>query len=352
MPNPKVPDHPRPAGVPAARPTQTAPNIQPLVRAEAPGGARVVSSRPATVSRGTSRGGGQGGQSEHSWGGDESVQPQPASRERGGGQQQLPGVGVVAGSRRTKTMPPRRPAAENTAGSAARHGAPAAADWWRWPVVASRAMNTTTSPAGCRVITADEAEARFDAGADLQYPYQDFADEQEIRLYEGGLHVAGSLEREGGDDWSPCNVIVDGDLTVDGDLRWWDFASGSFLLVTGDLRARNVLLSGCPDVVVRGDLTVTTGIHGHHGDDGGCLTVKGLVRAEIVISTLYFNLDFAPHTNAPVIDTTDELNALVLSELLDRDGQADADKISESLSAGRPVLRPGVRLLRPAPLDE
>jgi len=214
-------------------------------------------------------------------------------------------------------------------------------------------MNSATSPAGYRLIGVDEAEARFDAASDLQYPYQEFADEQEIRLYEGGLHVAGNLEREGDGDWSPCNVIVDGDLTVDGDLEWWDSAGGNFLLVTGNVRVRNVLLSGCPDVVVRGDLTATGSVQGHHGDDGGRLTVKGLVRAQTVISTLYFCLDFARQPEALVVGdpyrttcrvdfTTDELDDIVLPELLDSYDQADEQKISEALRAELPVLRPDV----------
>jgi hypothetical protein len=209
-------------------------------------------------------------------------------------------------------------------------------------------MDNATSPAGYRVISADEAEARFDAATDLRYPYQDFADEQEIRLYEGGLRVEGNFEREGDEEWSPYNVIVDGDLTVDGDLEWWDSLSGNFLLVTGDVRARNVLLAGSPDVVVRGDLTVSGGVQGHHGDDGGCLTVKGLVRAEVVISTLHFQLDLARPAEAPVIDTTGELTRMVLPELLGRDDEADVYRISDALRAGRPVLRPGAR---PAPLS-
>ncbi|WP_055529336.1 hypothetical protein [Streptomyces graminilatus] len=218
-------------------------------------------------------------------------------------------------------------------------------------------MNRAPSPTGYRVITADEAEARFAAAADLQYPYQEFTDEQEIRLYEGGLHVVGNLEREGDDDWAPCNVIVDGDLTVDGDIEWWDSAGGNFLLVTGDVRVRNVLLSGCPDVVVRGDLTATGSVQGHHGDDGGFLTVKGLLRADLVIGTLYFNLDLGRppealliadqyRTTCPVDFTDEELDDLVLPELLDKDERADEHEIADALRAGRPVLRPGVR--RPA----
>ncbi|MET9663124.1 hypothetical protein, partial [Streptomyces sp. NPDC006510] len=75
-------------------------------------------------------------------------------------------------------------------------------------------MTTVTSPAGYRVLSVAETEERYAASSELAYPYQDFAGEQEIRLYEGGLHVAGSLEPESEGDRVPYNVIVDGDLTV------------------------------------------------------------------------------------------------------------------------------------------
>lgn len=215
-------------------------------------------------------------------------------------------------------------------------------------------MTTMTSPAGYRVITVEEAEERFGVSAEVSHPYQDFADEQEIRLYEGGLEVPGSLEAEPDGDWVPYNTIVDGDLTVGGDLDWWDSASGNFLLVTGDVRARNVLLSGCPDVVVRGDLTASGTVQGSYGDDGGFLTVGGRTRARAVISTLYFNLHFAsqpealliadPHrTSHPVDFTDDELDDLVLPGLLGKDETADARTIGAALRDGQPVLRPGIR---------
>ena len=125
-------------------------------------------------------------------------------------------------------------------------------------------MTTVTSPAGYRVLTVAETEERFAASDELAYPYQDFADAQEIRLYEGDLHVAGSLEVDSVGDREPYNVIVDGDLTVDGDLEWWGGLSGCFLLVTGNVRARHLLLSGCSEVVVCGDLTATGTVQGHH----------------------------------------------------------------------------------------
>ncbi|MFD4863433.1 leucine-rich repeat domain-containing protein [Streptomyces atratus] len=225
------------------------------------------------------------------------------------------------------------------------------------------ALTTVHSPVGYRLISAQEAEERFRVSADVGYPYVDFADEQEIRLYEGGLHVAGHLEPEGDSDWVPYNTVVDGDLTVDGDLAWWDDSGGNFFLVTGALRARNVLLSGCPNVVVRGDLEVAGGICGSYGEDGGVLVVCGRTRARIIISRSYFGMTFAeqpqallvadPHyTNCPVDFTEEELDTVLLPELLDDHGTADAWKIKEALREGRQVLRAGVRPSHLAALEE
>jgi hypothetical protein len=223
-------------------------------------------------------------------------------------------------------------------------------------------MTAPSSPPGYRVITAEEAEARFAPSGDLAFPYQSFTGEQQLRVYEGGLHVDGDFKAESDGDWVLYNVIVDGDLTVAGDVEWYDWSGGNFLLVNGNLRARNVLLSGCPDVVVRGDLTARGAVQGHHGDDGGYLTVLGLTRAEVIISTTYFNLDFGPRPEALLIaapsrttcdvDYTDEqLADLVLPELVDEDGRADEYKIGKALSSGLPVLRPEVRAGRPVSAD-
>ncbi|MFF9572447.1 hypothetical protein [Streptomyces sp. NPDC014685] len=224
-------------------------------------------------------------------------------------------------------------------------------------------ITTVHSPAGYRVITVEEAEERFRISDDIGYPYAEFADEQEIRLYEGGLHVAGHLEPEGDEDWVPYNTVVDGDLTVDGDLDWWDNSSGNFLVVTGDLRARNVFLSGCPNVLVRGNLEVTGGFCGSYGDDGGILTVRGGVRAALVIGMLYFGLDLAEQpqallvadpyrTNRPVDFTDDELDRILLPELLGEDGEAEARLIERAMAEGRQILRAGVRPSHVIALEE
>ncbi|MGW2180621.1 leucine-rich repeat domain-containing protein [Streptomyces sp. NPDC001732] len=224
-------------------------------------------------------------------------------------------------------------------------------------------MTTVNSPEGYRVITVEEAEERFRISDEVTYPYAEFTEEQEIRLYEGGLHVAGHLKPEGDKDWIPYNTVVDGDLTVDGDLDWWDDGSGNFLVVTGNLRARNVFLSGCPNTLVRGNLEVTGGVCGSYGDDGGILTVRGSVHASTVISVLYFGLDLAEQpqallvadtcrTNRPVDFTDDELDRILLPELLGEDGEAEIRLIERAMSEGRQVLRAGARPSHVIALEE
>jgi tetratricopeptide (TPR) repeat protein len=201
-----------------------------------------------------------------------------------------------------------------------------------------------------QVISVAEAEGRFSVSGEVEHPFAKYP-EQEIRLYSGGLRVPGDFDSDNSGDWCDHNTIVDGDLVLDGDLSWWDYAGGCFLLVTGDLRARNVLLQGCPNVVVRGDLTVTGGVQGHRGEDGGRLVVGGRTTATIVLNTLYFEMRFgrqpeavvagsAGNTECPVDFDEADLSEVVLPELLDEDGTADEYRIEAALRAGQAVLRP------------
>ena len=205
------------------------------------------------------------------------------------------------------------------------------------------------------VISAEEAEERYAIGDEIWYPYEEFADEQEIRLYTGDLVIDGDFTADPNEDWCPFNVIVDGDLTVQGNLEWFEHSNGCFLWVTGNLNATAVRLSGCPCIYVGGDLVTESGVLGYYGDDGGVLTVEGAVRAPFVISVFYFNLELMgpvealllahPHcSNAPVDFSEDEEAASVLiAEAISDDGTVAAEDIWDMICEGKSPFLPDAR---------
>jgi hypothetical protein len=209
-------------------------------------------------------------------------------------------------------------------------------------------MGVDVGSGGYRVITVEECEERFAIADDIDYPYTDFADSQEIRLHEGGLHVAGHFESENDEnDWTPYNTVVDGDLTVEGDLNWGDFQFGDFVVVAGSLRAHNVILSGCPTLLVRGDLTASGVVMGSDGSDGGVLIVRGRSHAGIVISR-NFIMRFASPPDALTVGSDiehpeggarDEAADVLQPDLLTDEGDADTRAIRNALEEGRALLR-------------
>jgi hypothetical protein len=210
-------------------------------------------------------------------------------------------------------------------------------------------MATAELPARYSSITVDEMQARYHVAADMLYPCDH---EQQIRLYEESLHLVGDLDVV---DWTgdgyPYNVVVDGDLTVEGDVTCFcEEGPGFLLLVTGTLRARNLFLNGFPNVVVRGDLIVTHGILGCYGEDGGLLTVAGKVQAQTVVKSWYFNTSFAGRPQSVVVadrtvashptdHTVDLAASALLPDLLRSDGDVDPDRVEQALRHGQPILR-------------
>lgn len=207
-----------------------------------------------------------------------------------------------------------------------------------------------SSDSSFQVLSADEAERRFSISSDVDYPFRDFATQQAQRLYAGGLRVAGSFNSEPKVDWNPYNVIVDGDLHVDGALDFADFGGGCYLLVTGNLYAKAIRLHGCPTLVVRGNVVVEGGILGHYGDDGGTLIVGGSTTAALVVSHLYFPMRFGTAPAALVLSNTRDVNcsvdfeieeagAVLRPELLDKDGSIDDRKLGAAIVNGAALLR-------------
>jgi hypothetical protein len=210
-------------------------------------------------------------------------------------------------------------------------------------------MATAELPARYSSITVDEMQARYDVAADMLYPCDRG---QQIRLYEESIHLVGDLSLV---DWTggsyPYNVVVDGDLTVEGDVTYFcDEGPGFLHLVTGTLRARNLFLNGFPNVVVRGDLIVTHGVLGCYGEDGGLLKVAGKVQAQTVVKSWYFQTSFASRPRAVVVadwsvaggptDHTEDLAAsALLPDLLTGDDDVDTNRVEQALRHGRPILR-------------
>ncbi|MCB9638153.1 MAG: hypothetical protein H6728_00365 [Myxococcales bacterium] len=201
------------------------------------------------------------------------------------------------------------------------------------------------------LISAEDAEESFGISEKIDYPYQDFEDEQEIRLYDGDLVLTSDFTSDATQDWNPFNVIVDGDLTVRGNIDWQDWGSGCFLFVTGNVVAENVTLRGCPNIHICGSLRVRGAIFGTQGDDGGVLRVEGSTKAELIVSLLYFSMDFEDDVNAMVIGSpdliqgckvdapADDCEEYFLPDFLDEDGAIEEEALLEAILEGAPYLR-------------
>jgi hypothetical protein len=176
-----------------------------------------------------------------------------------------------------------------------------------------------------------------------------------ITLLRGSTRVTGDLEldwdRE--DEDCPDGTIVDGDLEVAGTIVNRNSDSGPFLLVTGNLRAKN-LVAGGSEIVVLGDLIVDGVIFGFYNH--GSITVYGATRAKAII-TEYHAFDLRGRVEGITISgrgqiTDDDhfhsyspvLVADVLTEGNPSGGYPDWDLTTDAILAGRPVLRDDVVL--------
>ncbi|PTL78788.1 polymer-forming cytoskeletal protein [Vitiosangium sp. GDMCC 1.1324] len=105
-------------------------------------------------------------------------------------------------------------------------------------------------------------------------------EEPRPRLIEGGLHVTHDLETGDG----PWAFIIDGDLVTTGDLIFKTEGAGTCaLIVTGNVRARNIIYGGSARVAVDGDITASGVIIGSWGSDGAVLGTSGILTARAVL---------------------------------------------------------------------
>ncbi|MFG2041399.1 hypothetical protein [Dactylosporangium sp. NPDC048998] len=109
-----------------------------------------------------------------------------------------------------------------------------------------------------------EAKALFDSRGFAESSYQNLYEEEYI-LHPGSALVTGAFPLNGHDrhpwrDTTPdaaTGYIVDGDLTVDGNILDWDDGA-SALIVLGNLRAANIYLSCDAKLLVQGNVEVDT----------------------------------------------------------------------------------------------
>ena len=176
-----------------------------------------------------------------------------------------------------------------------------------------------------------------------------------ISLLRGSTRVAGdlALDWDSEDEDCPDGTIVEGDLEVTGTIVNRNSDSGPFLLVTGNLRAKN-LVTGGAEIVVLGDLIVDGVIFGFYNH--GSITVFGATRAQAII-TEYHAIDLRGRVEGITISgrgkiTDDDhfhsyapvLVAEVLTEGNPSGGYPDWERTTEAILAGRPVLRDDVVL--------
>lgn len=174
----------------------------------------------------------------------------------------------------------------------------------------------------------------------------------------GDLDHAGSIELY---EWmwrdKIAGLVVDGDLSIDGNLEDNSFnGSSAFLLVRGDLRARTITLGGA-EVVVMGDVAARGPVYNSQG--GGRFEIDGSLLASHLVTdghataingatpTRSWALGFVEagmrHKVRRFSTYREILTPLAAAEFLDRCGRLDGPNIAlgltDAIRAGRAVLR-------------
>ena len=201
-------------------------------------------------------------------------------------------------------------------------------------------------------IAANEADEQFGISEDVNFPFVDFSKNQKTFIIKGDVTVDSIAVTK--QDWSPFNLIIDGNLTVLDTIDWNEWGNGSFLHVTGDITAKNLFLAGCPEVIVQGNLNVENGIVGSQGDNGGALMVFGKASSQLIYCTTYFNMEFPDRPEAFIIaDENDFMFDVDLDESdyesvtekivaecqPDDEGEIDVYVVKDFLAEGKSIFR-------------
>lgn len=162
-------------------------------------------------------------------------------------------------------------------------------------------------------------------------------------VYDGHLIVDGDLSLDG----QGPGILVRGDLTVKGNVVNLDGTVGRPLVVTGALKANN-LVAGGSEIVVLGPSTLKNAVLAHYND--GTLKLKGLVTARALINDDHHTeldggiaaalLDTRGHFPRADFGASALKNALP-KKLLDDDDGLDLEKTMAHILANKSPLVKG-----------
>ncbi|NTX07356.1 hypothetical protein [Myxococcus sp. CA040A] len=155
----------------------------------------------------------------------------------------------------------------------------------------------------------------------------------------------------------PWAVVIDGDLETSGDLvcRTNDYLS-SALVVTGDVRARNMRFAASARVEIKGDLIVGGGlgiVSGAWGDGGAVLVARSCEAALVLLDgTTCVDADRCRRTVVcgargwteftPDIHDHATFDEVFEPTVFDADGSVDYDRVMSLANAGHSALKPEV----------
>jgi Leucine-rich repeat (LRR) protein/predicted DNA-binding WGR domain protein len=189
--------------------------------------------------------------------------------------------------------------------------------------------------------------AQFEPEFDM--PFEDFSPDTPIRLYQGET-ILFSKDYALDDCVQAFNLVIDGNLIVEGNLNLYAESGGNFMLVTGNLQAKSIKMNGCTTLEVRGNVLATNGLVTMYGDDGGYLTIKGNLETKFILDGYYFNteiygdidgvaIDFSSNggINSPDFDE-DTITEILVPNLFDKGGKLDTKKLTTFLREGKQIL--------------
>jgi hypothetical protein len=175
-----------------------------------------------------------------------------------------------------KSAPAPRPARP------ARPARPTPPPWTKKEMKAAQAKSLKKLVAACERMTHEEAEALLRKRKLTKLEWFPGEAPDGVLLHKGNLTLD-QLDLDHRKDGVPDGLIVDGNLTVDV-IENGEQDFGPFLVVLGDLKAKNVAVGGAP-IEVTGNLAVSGTFHGYYNH--GITTVKGDVAVNLLIADDY-----------------------------------------------------------------